>query len=74
MCLQSGGLKHLLEAFASQVRFVLVYVMEAHAKDQWPLGVERSVVAQHKTTEERIQAARYEMTQVHRNQSQGIDA
>ena len=60
MSLQGGGLKHLLKVFALQVRFVFVYVMEAHAQDEWPLGAERSVVKQHKTLKERVSAARFE--------------
>ena len=32
--------------------------MEAHARDQWPLGERRSCLDQHKTLQERISAAR----------------
>jgi len=33
--------------------------MEAHAKDEWPLGTRRSLFDQHKTTQDRINVARY---------------
>lgn len=36
--------------------FVVVYLMEAHAKDQWPLG-SHVEIEQHKNLEERIAAA-----------------
>jgi len=41
----------------SLVRFVCVYVMEAHASDQWPLG-KFSIFPQHKTLADRLLAAR----------------
>lgn len=36
--------------------FVVVYLMEAHAKDQWPLG-NHVEIEQHKSLEDRIAAA-----------------
>ena len=37
--------------------FVTVYIREAHASDEWPLGT-AICIAQHKTIEDRLQAAR----------------
>jgi hypothetical protein len=39
------------------VRFLLVYIAEAHAKDEWPIGDQISF-EQHKTIEARVTAAR----------------
>lgn len=36
---------------------ICVYILEAHAQDEWPIGLDFSCVMQHKTTEERIAAA-----------------
>jgi hypothetical protein len=36
---------------------LFVYILEAHASDEWPLGKERSCFEQHKTVEARRQAA-----------------
>ncbi len=41
------------------VQFLVVYVLEAHALDEWPLGLARSTVKQHNTLTDRIYAARY---------------
>lgn len=35
-----------------------MYVVEAHASDQWPLGKRVCVVPQHKTLEDRMNAAK----------------
>lgn len=32
--------------------------MEAHARDEWPLGHKRSILDQHRTVEDRINAAK----------------
>ena len=47
----------LFEKYKSKVQFLVVYVMEAHAAQEWPLGTTRSSIGQHKTIEERIAAA-----------------
>ena len=47
----------LFEKYKSKVQFLVVYVMEAHAAQEWPLGITRSSIGQHKTIEERIAAA-----------------
>jgi len=46
-----------MDKYGTKVRFVCVYIMEAHASDQWPIG-KHSLFQQHKTTEERTKAAR----------------
>jgi len=45
-----------MDKYGDLVRFVCVYVMEAHASDQWPLG-NHSKYPQHKTIEDRINVA-----------------
>ena len=48
-----------MRQFQDQIRFLFVYVMEAHAKDEWPLGKKRSFIPQHKTIEARMEAAKH---------------
>lgn len=49
---------HLLaEKYADKVLFLSIYISEAHAQDEWKLG-NRVNINQHKTLEERIQAAK----------------
>ena len=45
--------------YGDRVDFLLVYVMEAHAKDEWPLGQKRSPIRQHQSIEERRDAWRH---------------
>jgi len=40
-----------------RVDFLHVYILEAHAQDEWPLGT-KTVIRQHRSTEERIQIAK----------------
>ena len=40
-----------------RVAFLVVYVMEAHAKREWPLGHSRSSTLQHRTLADRLAAA-----------------
>jgi hypothetical protein len=47
----------LFEKYKNKVQFLVVYVMEAHAKQEWPMGTIRSSIGQHKTIEERKIAA-----------------
>ena len=44
----------------SKVKFAIVYIMEAHASDEWPIGDLDPGVAinQHRSIEERIEAAK----------------
>ena len=53
-----GGFSRLRQRLTGRADIVCVYVVEAHARDEWPLGLKRSVVAQHKTLDDRIQAKR----------------
>jgi len=46
----------MAERFAEKCNFVMVYLMEAHAADEWPLGT-KVTINQHKTNKERIDAA-----------------
>ena len=48
-----------MRAFRDQIQFLFVYVMEAHASDEWPLGNQRSCFEQHKTIEARMEAAKH---------------
>jgi hypothetical protein len=43
--------------YSSVAHFVAIYIKEAHAADQWPIG-NFTCVNQHKTQEERLNAAR----------------
>jgi len=46
----------LYDDFHQNCDFLFVYIMEAHACDEWPLGT-RTVIAQHKTLPDRCNAA-----------------
>jgi thyroxine 5-deiodinase len=50
-------LQRLIDVYKSSVNFLIVYVMEAHGSDEWPLGLHRSSTRQHKTIDERLTAA-----------------
>jgi len=45
-----------MEIYGNVVNILCVYIMEAHATDQWPLG-RFSKRPQHKTLQDRIDAA-----------------
>jgi len=45
-----------MEIYGNTVNFLCVYIMEAHATDQWPLG-RFSKRSQHKTLQDRLDAA-----------------
>ncbi len=49
---------------ASQIDIVFVYIKEAHACDEWKLGT-RVEIPQHKTLQERINAAKLLQEQLH---------
>jgi len=50
------------DCYSDKVDFLTIYLCEAHAKDQWPLG--RHVeVEQHKTLQDRIETAKRFMFQ-----------
>jgi len=46
----------LFQEWKERADFLHVYIMEAHACDEWPLGT-KTCIRQHKSTEERIKAA-----------------
>lgn len=47
----------MYEATKDRVQWLLVYICEAHADDEWPIGAPVTI-KQHKTIEERDQACR----------------
>ncbi len=49
-------LNYLMETYATKIDFMVAYVAEAHAEDEWPIGSD-TVVFQHKTIEDRQRAA-----------------
>lgn len=48
-------LQRIVKEYANVVQFLLVYIAESHAVDEWPVG-EKIVKKQHTNTEERIAA------------------
>ena len=44
---------------SNSIRFLSIYIAEAHASDQWPVGKTISCVSQSTTLEERLNNARY---------------
>jgi len=50
-------MNRLQESFKDIANFVAVYISEAHAQDEWPLG-RKVCVNQHKTLEERLAVAK----------------
>lgn len=50
-------LKDLYKNYNGKINFLFVYILEAHASDEWPLG-DHVVIPQHKTLEERLKAAK----------------
>jgi len=61
----SGRLHDLQEKYRDRADFLLVYILEAHAQDEWPIcssrcspGGKKILYNQHKTLEERTQAAK----------------
>jgi len=47
----------VFQKYKENIDFLVVYIMEAHACDEWPLGT-KTVIPQHKSTENRIQVAK----------------
>lgn len=47
----------LYDAYHEVADFLAIYISEAHATNEWPLG-RRVCIAQHETIEERLEAAR----------------
>ena len=52
----------MYEEFQEDVEFVFVYIREAHAMDEWPLGTAVQI-PQHRTLEDRMNAARLFLSQ-----------
>jgi hypothetical protein len=57
------SLKELALKYEGRIQFLFLYILEAHATDEWPISSGRYVpsgeaiaVKQHKTIEERISA------------------
>lgn len=51
------ALNALVQEYHKKVTFTLVYILEAHASDEWPIGNAVSV-AQHTSLKQRLHAAR----------------
>lgn len=51
-------LNRLAEEYQGRVSFAVVYIAEAHAKDEWPVGDAISFCDQPKQIDERLQLAR----------------
>lgn len=45
------------ERYKDKIDFLFIYILEAHASDEWPLG-NHVEIEQHKTLEERVKAAK----------------
>jgi thyroxine 5-deiodinase len=52
-------LQQLYREFREIVSFVMIYIAEAHASDEWPTGKKLSGCKQHATLAERIAAAQH---------------
>lgn len=48
---------NLQESYKEKLNLIIVYISEAHAKDEWPIS-HKNQTNQHKNLEERINAAR----------------
>jgi len=53
-----GALPGLQEAFHGRAAFALVYIAEAHASDEWPVGLSISHARAPRTLPERMELAR----------------
>jgi hypothetical protein len=54
--LDEGELTQLIQDYQAAVDFAFVYIAEAHASDEWPIGAPRCL-RQSRTTDERIERA-----------------
>jgi len=50
-------MNEIAESFSDVASFLIVYIAEAHAQDEWPIG-KTVCVNKHKTLEDRIAAAK----------------
>lgn len=55
-------LNQLIDTYKSAVQFVFVYIEEAHAIDEWPNPSVNSCITQHRSMEDRFNAAQKLMT------------
>ncbi len=56
---QDGHLRRLFDTYAPRgCQFLAVYLLEAHARDEWPLGTSRSDRDQHRSETDRQAAVR----------------
>jgi hypothetical protein len=55
----------LIERYHGAVDFVFIYILEAHATDEWPVAGINDSIAQHKTCADRAAAAVFYRTQYH---------
>ena len=46
-----------MQEYSEEVQFLLVYIAESHAVDEWPVG-ETIIKKQHRTVEDRIEACK----------------
>ena len=53
-----GELNALAEEYGgTKVKFVFVYILEAHATDEWPIACINEIVPQHRTLKDHVSAA-----------------
>ena len=57
-CVLSGALAKLYSDYQDRVNFLCIYLAEAHPKEKWNFGERFSYMEQHKTLEDRANAAR----------------
>ena len=50
-------MNEFVEDYGSKITFVFIYILEAHATDEWRVDSINTEVAQHKTINDRAQAA-----------------
>ena len=50
-------IRQLADQYHSDVQFLFVYILEAHAADEWPIGELEPEIPQHRTVQDRLQAA-----------------
>ena len=48
----------IVHSYSSKVNFVFVYILEAHAADEWPIKELATEIPQHKCVEDRIACAK----------------
>lgn len=52
-----GELNHLASKYKDKVKFVFIYILEAHAIDEWPIAGINEILLQHRTLQDRAKAA-----------------